>query len=555
MAALKPISLNPSFKDLTTLHSSDNPDTGRPDIDIVALHGLTGHAWNSFSTSASVNQDAKRTKDVNWLRDILPRLLRTNTQQKIHPRVMTYGYNADVWMTKSVQEIEVPVNNLLSYLATERSQVRQFKSSCTIPANLQKDPERPLFFVGHSLGGIVIQQAIAALADEALIHSLQEPTQSTRSYNFPVKGCMLFGVPNRGSDVAHTATAILKLLNTVFNVNRNMIQDLDKKSQKLADIASRFRQVRYEHSIPVISFFEQPKYGSGLGLIVDKDSAVFEYPGSPRPFGVDRNHKEMIKFSDDDAHALEPAVYFLAQFARDALIARYQRENYTALPPPPAARRPDLEDKFSILDSYDTVFLVDDSPSMAGERWDLVKKILDYSTSLATSYDPDGIDVHFLNNKSANKDNVKDQAVAVDIHQRIVLRGNTPLYGQLSRHLASYLKKFNDRGDDFNFKGYNLIVLTDGEPNQEWEDPEEISNAEDAKVTSAAFRLIRKKIVSVARKLDEAEAERGQVGIQFCQIGNDEGARKFFDYLDNHLRGKWNLDRDVSVRSEYTALD
>ena len=38
---------------------------------------------------------------------------------------MTYGYNADVWMTKSVQEIDVPVNNLLSYLATERSQVRQ----------------------------------------------------------------------------------------------------------------------------------------------------------------------------------------------------------------------------------------------------------------------------------------------------------------------------------------------------------------------------------------------------------------------------------------------
>lgn len=108
--------------------------------------------------SASVNQDAKRTKDVNWLRDILPRLLQNNTQQKIYPRVMTYGYNADVWMTKSVQEIDVPVDNLLSYLATERSQVREAMSSYTVPANLRKDPERPLFFVGHSLGGIVIQQ-------------------------------------------------------------------------------------------------------------------------------------------------------------------------------------------------------------------------------------------------------------------------------------------------------------------------------------------------------------------------------------------------------------
>ena len=78
---------------------------------------------------------------------------------------------------------------------------------------------------------------------------------------------MLFGVPNRGSDVAHEATLILKLLNTVFNVNRNMIQDLETKSQRLADIASRFRQVRHENNIPVISFFEQQKYGAGLGLV------------------------------------------------------------------------------------------------------------------------------------------------------------------------------------------------------------------------------------------------------------------------------------------------
>ena len=175
----------------------------------------------------------------------------------------------------------------------------------------------------------------------------------------------------------------------------------------------------------------------------------------------------------------------------------------------------------------------------------MVKKILDYSTSLATSYDPDGIDVHFLNNRSVNQDNVKDQAVAVDIHRRIVLRGSTPLYDQLSKHLQSYLKKFSSRGDDFNFKGYNLIILTDGEPNKMWEDPDEVSDPEDAKVTSAAFRMIRKKIVNVARSLDDADAEREQVGIQFCQIGNDSGARAFFQYLDNRLKGKWKLQRDV----------
>ena len=78
---------------------------------------------------------------------------------------------------------------------------------------------------------------------------------------------MFFGVPNRGSDVAGTASGILKLLNTVFNVNRNMIQDLEGKSQRLANIASQFRQVREDRKIPVISFYEQQKYGAGLGLV------------------------------------------------------------------------------------------------------------------------------------------------------------------------------------------------------------------------------------------------------------------------------------------------
>lgn len=71
-----------------------------------------------------MDQEAGRTKETNWLRDILPRLLEQNRQQHIYPRVMTYGYDADVWMTRNVADIDVPVGNLLSYLDTERSEVK-----------------------------------------------------------------------------------------------------------------------------------------------------------------------------------------------------------------------------------------------------------------------------------------------------------------------------------------------------------------------------------------------------------------------------------------------
>lgn len=283
---------------------------------------------------------------------------------------------------------------------------------------------------------------------------------------------------------------------------------------------------------------------------MNKESAVIDYPGAPRAIGIDRNHREMARFSNSDAHALEPAMEFLAQFARDAIVDRQRRQFVTPLQPPPSASGYREEDKYSSLANFDTVFLVDDSPSMLGDRWNLVGNILEYATVVATNYDPDGIDIHFLNNTTAGEDNIKDPSVASEVHRKVALRGNTPIREQLSKHLRSYLAKYKKRNEnDMNFKGYNLVVLTDGEPNEDYEPPSTISDPEDAKVTKPAFRRIRKMLVEIARKLDEEDAEEDQVGIQFCNVGNDPGAHEFFHYLDDRLRGKWKLDRDVRSSS------
>lgn len=74
-----------------------------------------------------VDPDAGRTKETNWLRDILPRLLEQDRQQAIYPRVMTYGYDADVWMTRTAADLDAPVLNLLSYLDTERIEVSSLR--------------------------------------------------------------------------------------------------------------------------------------------------------------------------------------------------------------------------------------------------------------------------------------------------------------------------------------------------------------------------------------------------------------------------------------------
>lgn len=63
-------------------------------------------------------------RENNWLQANLPRLLQQHEEKNIHARVMTFGYDADVWMSKSAAEIEEPVRNLLWSLKVERQNVR-----------------------------------------------------------------------------------------------------------------------------------------------------------------------------------------------------------------------------------------------------------------------------------------------------------------------------------------------------------------------------------------------------------------------------------------------
>ena len=281
---------------------------------------------------------------------------------------------------------------------------------------------------------------------------------------------------------------------------------------------------------------------------MNKESAVIDYPGCPPPIAIDRNHKEMARFSDANAHALEIAMDFLAQYARDAILDQDRRQLSPVLQHPSLLSKFGEEDKFSNLANYDAVFLVDDSPSMGGTRWELVKTILQYAAQKATIYDTDGIDIHFMNNTTASEDHIRDPVRAANVHRNIVLKGNTPIHQQLSKHLKSYLKKYRNRDDDdINFKGYNLIVLTDGEPNEAHENLSDISDVEDARVTKSAFRRLRKMLVNIANNLRELDAEEDQVGIQFCNVGSDPEAHEFFCFLDDRLKGKRKLDRDVSL--------
>jgi hypothetical protein len=98
---------------------------------IIAVHGLGGH-WNHTWTG-----DTQK----NWLRHFLPVQLQ---EAGIAARVMSYGYDSSTAFTKAVTDIDDVAGMLLDRLDGDRQS--------------QAEKSRPIIFIAHSLGGIVVKK-------------------------------------------------------------------------------------------------------------------------------------------------------------------------------------------------------------------------------------------------------------------------------------------------------------------------------------------------------------------------------------------------------------
>jgi len=193
------------------------------------------------------------------------------------------------------------------------------------------------------------------------------------------------------------------------------------------------------------------------------------------------------------------------------------------------------EDKYAFLSSFDTVFLIDDSASMQGDRWKETKAALLAITPICTDHDANGIDIYFLNRRSnTNRSdpggwcNIRTKSEVEALFNQVSPRGGTPLGTRINQILMPYLRRYEDavkrtgKPEECGVKPVNIITITDGEPT---DDPEAI-------------------IIDVARKLDKLEAPPHQVGIQLFQVGGDKDATRYLMELDDGLAEAGNV-RDI----------
>ncbi|KAI9460337.1 hypothetical protein F5148DRAFT_259058 [Russula earlei] len=253
------IAVDDHFHGFTVVAGGTNSD-----LDIIAIHGLDGHAFNSWTANG-----------VMWLRDLLP-------EQVPDARVLLYGYNANLVKDASRSRI--------------KEHARLFIRSLKGLEGIQK---RRIIFVCHSLGGLVLKQALIFIRNESEYLVLRDVAL----------GAIFLGTPHRGSPHADMARILVNITRISFHANaKQLLSEITKDSDGLMDLAHSFKELRSE--LKFASFCEQlPMKLSGpfstidLGLVVDQWSATL---ADESPIPVNRDHVTIAKYANasDDVYQL-----------------------------------------------------------------------------------------------------------------------------------------------------------------------------------------------------------------------------------------------------------
>ncbi|MCJ1255123.1 hypothetical protein MMC24_002939 [Lignoscripta atroalba] len=194
------------------------------------------------------------------------------------------------------------------------------------------------------------------------------------------------------------------------------------------------------------------------------------------------------------------------------------------LNPNPNPNSTPVDDPYTFLSTFDTIFLIDDSGSMAGRSWRETSQALSSITPICTAHDSDGIDIFFLNHRdNVEYQNITSSADVERIFQTVRPMGGTPTGTRLNAILKPYLRDIEAKGGAEAVKPLNIIVITDGVPSDD----------------------VESVVINAAKKLDKWDAPAWQVGIQFFQVGEERGAAEALRELDDGLAELGDGVRDI----------
>jgi pimeloyl-ACP methyl ester carboxylesterase len=215
-------------------------------FDIVFVHGLRGSSFGTWSKNG-----------VCWPRD----LLKEDTKEaSLDARVITWGYDAsiaNVFTYASQESIFGHAETLLGDLARLRigkvfkyvfpSNFRFLHRETGARLLTQHIQNRPIIFLGHSLGGLVIKEALIKSA--AYQSHGRHPTLGEIYVH--TKGVIFLGTPHRGSNKESLGEVIAHVAKYSFRQpNDQLMRTLQHDSHILENQRDQFTTIsEYIHVV------------------------------------------------------------------------------------------------------------------------------------------------------------------------------------------------------------------------------------------------------------------------------------------------------------------
>lgn len=270
-------------------------------VDIIFVHGLQGHPKRTWSTQSrgpgteSLESDGVHSSwkdffhrkrkisesqsdnpsDIFWPQDLLP-------QDCSSARILTFGYDSDVskFFDGAVNSNNFydHANDLLRALLRER---------------LGAARSRPIIFVAHSLGGIIVKQA--------LVDSQRaERRVEEKSIHHYTDAVIFLGTPHRGSQYSSWGQIAERIARAAFfDTNSRNISSLQVHGTELANLERDFLILLDRQTFSVFNFQEALGFKGIKGLngkIVENWSSSIGDHGSEPSESINANHMNMCRF-------------------------------------------------------------------------------------------------------------------------------------------------------------------------------------------------------------------------------------------------------------------
>ncbi|USP73005.1 hypothetical protein yc1106_00279 [Curvularia clavata] len=237
-----------------------------PVVDIVAVHGLNGHCEKTWTAGSGADS-------INWLRDLLPHDLP-------NARILSWGYDAN---THSGSRIST------QYLYDHG---RGLVSDLCLHRQLTESSKRPIIFVAHSLGGIIVKSALIH-SDAARRGALEEH----RAIKLSTYGILFMGTPHQGGSGVALGKLMVNVASVFMAADDRLLQHLERDSEWLQQQLGQYGTISGDF---VTKFaFEEYATPTVLGksiMVVPRASAVVPGAADSEPIAIHADHIHMVKF-------------------------------------------------------------------------------------------------------------------------------------------------------------------------------------------------------------------------------------------------------------------